>query len=99
MPPRFPMPPSLHPLPPAFPCNPFLPPDPRLMTSCSPAFAPSFMFSQEDLDMILYGYAKNKVNEALPGHALSGLRIGQYSPTGHFDSILYNTQMCLLPKT
>ena len=39
---------------------------------------PSFMFNQEDLDMILYGYAKNKVNEALPGHALSGLRIGNF---------------------
>ena len=39
----------------------------------------TFMFSYEDLDTVLYGYAKNKVNEHLPGHALSGLRISDLS--------------------
>jgi hypothetical protein len=38
-----------------------------------------FMFSQEDLDMVLYGYTKNKVGEQLPGHALTGLRISELS--------------------
>lgn len=38
-----------------------------------------FMFTQEDVDMILYGYARNKVNEQLPGHALSGLRVSELS--------------------
>ena len=55
-------------------------PDPR--TIFPGAFVhpfPSFMFTQEDLDMVLYGYARNKVNEQLPGHALSGLRTGELS--------------------
>ena len=77
------LPPARIPLPPlvplASPGAPFPFPDPRLV-ACSPSpFPPSFMFSQEDLDMILYGYAKNKVNEQLPGRALSGLRIGELS--------------------
>ncbi|ELU07782.1 hypothetical protein CAPTEDRAFT_103287 [Capitella teleta] len=51
-------------------------------------FTPSFMFNQDDLDMILYGYAKNKVNEALPGHALSGLRIAVISKGTRFGPFL-----------
>ncbi|XP_064637436.1 PR domain zinc finger protein 14-like isoform X2 [Lineus longissimus] len=47
-----------------------------------------FMFSQDDLDMVLYGYAKNKVGEQLPGHALSGLRISELSHG--IDRILSN---------
>ena len=54
--------------------------DPRMMFP-SPFMAPfpGLMFTQEDLDMVLYGYARNKVNEQLPGHALSGLRTGELS--------------------
>ena len=35
--------------------------------------------SQEDLDMVLYGYAKGKNGEQCHGHALSGLKIGDIS--------------------
>ena len=40
---------------------------------------PGLLFSQEDVDMVLYGYARTRVNEHLPGHALSGLRSSQLS--------------------
>ncbi len=43
----------------------------------SPFQAP--LFSQEDLDMVLYGYARNRAGEQITGHALSGLRIGELS--------------------
>ena len=41
----------------------------------------TFMFAQDDLDMVLYGYARNKTagEGQMPGHALSGLRIGELS--------------------
>ncbi|XP_046334592.1 PR domain zinc finger protein 14-like isoform X1 [Haliotis rufescens] len=35
--------------------------------------------SQEELDMVLYGYAKGKTGDQYHGHALSGLRIGDIS--------------------
>ena len=63
-------------------------PDPRAAAAVAAAAAaagvapvpyPGLMFSQEDVDMVLYGYARNRVNEHLPGHALSGLRIGELS--------------------
>lgn len=38
-----------------------------------------FEFSREDLDMVLYGYAKGKENHPSLGLALSGLRIGELS--------------------
>ena len=37
------------------------------------------IFSQEDVDTVLYGYAKHKAVDQLSGHALSGLRIGELS--------------------
>ena len=49
---------------------------------------PGFVFTQEDLDMVLYGYAKNKVTDQFPGHALSGLRIGELS-YGELDMNVY----------
>ncbi|XP_013402611.1 PR domain zinc finger protein 14 [Lingula anatina] len=52
--------------------------EPRFPLS-NPAPFGGAMFSQEDLDMILYGYARNKINDHLPGHALSGLRISDIS--------------------
>lgn len=41
-----------------------------------PMGIPTFSFSQEEVDMVLYGYTKNKQGEKLNGHALSGLRLG-----------------------
>lgn len=38
-----------------------------------------FDFTGEDLDMVLYGYAKGKENDPSLGLALSGLRIGELS--------------------
>lgn len=41
-----------------------------------------FTFSQDELDMVLYGYAKNSGSTGqlqIPGHALSGLKIGDLS--------------------
>ena len=35
---------------------------------------PAFSFSQDDLDMVLYGYTKSKTEGKNSGHALSGLR-------------------------
>lgn len=41
----------------------------------------TFQFSQEQLDMILYGYTKNSDTKTpnTAGHAISGLRIGNLS--------------------
>ena len=68
--------PSLVPLP-----SPFHPGmmDPRAMGP--PMGFPTFVFTQEDLDMVLYGYARGKPGSpgASQGHALSGLRIGELS--------------------
>lgn len=41
-----------------------------------PLGVPTFSFSQEEVDMVLYGYTKNKQGDKLNGHALSGLRLG-----------------------
>ena len=49
----------------------------------SPTFPVGLVFTQEELDMVLYGYARNKNGHQLPGHALSGLRIGQLSYGGY----------------
>ena len=40
---------------------------------------PGVMFSAEDLDMVLYGYARTRPGDSPQGHALSGLRIGELS--------------------
>nr|CEP16118.1 PRDM14 [Platynereis dumerilii] len=40
---------------------------------------PNFMFTHEDLDMILYGYTKGQNPKNGQGHALSGLRVGELS--------------------
>ena len=40
---------------------------------------PNLLFTQDNLDMVLYGYARTKGHEQIPGHALSGLRLGQLS--------------------
>lgn len=45
-----------------------------------------FTFTLDELDMVLYGYAKCKMNEKYPGHALSGLRIGDLS---HGKEVFY----------
>ena len=42
-------------------------------------FGVGFMFTQDDLDMALYGYAKNRGEDQVVGHSLSGLRIGELS--------------------
>lgn len=70
--------PALVPLPPFHPPG-IIPGDPRMMGP--PLGYPTFVFSQEDLDMVLYGYARGKPGSpgATQGHALSGLRIGELS--------------------
>ena len=49
------------------------------------------MFTMEEMDMVLYGYAKAKQETPSgggTGHALSGLRIGELS-YGEYSYILY----------
>ncbi|KAJ8301881.1 hypothetical protein KUTeg_020868 [Tegillarca granosa] len=41
-----------------------------------PLGIPTFTFSQEDLDMSLYGYTRNRQHNKCNGHALSGLKLG-----------------------
>ena len=53
-----------------------------------PIGVPTYNFSQEEVDSVLYGYTKSS-EEKYNGHALSGLRLGDISH-GKFDSfILY----------
>ena len=70
--------PALVPLPSPFQPG-MIPGDPRTMGP--PLGFPTFVFTQEDLDMVLYGYARGKPGSpgASQGHALSGLRIGELS--------------------
>ena len=44
------------------------------------------LFTQDDLDMVLYGYVKSKSEDQLIGHSLSGLRVGELS----YGNILSN---------
>ena len=60
--------------------------DPRFPVQAGPPM-PALMFTQEDVDMVLYGYARNKAAAQVPGHALSGLRTGELS-YGTFTSVL-----------
>ena len=39
----------------------------------------NMLFTQENLDMVLYGYAKANSRDHIPGYALSGLRLGELS--------------------
>ena len=45
--------------------------------ACRNSAFPGLAFTQEDLDMVLYGYARNRVRERFPGHAISGLRTSE----------------------
>ena len=65
--------------------TPHTPQPPAMLT---PPLLTGLVFSQEDLDMVLYGYARNKTSEQLPGHALSGLRLGDLSH-GELHSSMY----------
>lgn len=60
--------------------------DPR--TNSFPACHPfaGFLFTHEDVDMALYGYAKNRTDDQMIGHSLSGLRIGE---------LTYGRSLCL----
>lgn len=49
--------------------------NPRLVP---PLGIPTFSFSQEEVDSVLYGYTKNKT-ERCNGHALSGIRSSDLS--------------------
>ena len=49
--------------------------NPRLVP---PLGLPTFSFSQEEVDSVLYGYTKNKT-ERCNGHALSGIRSSNLS--------------------
>ena len=48
------------------------------MTPGTVTSAQGVVFSQEEVDMALYGYARSREKQG-PGHALSGLRVGQLS--------------------
>eukprot|EP00106_Octopus_bimaculoides_P010424 XP_014777866.1 PREDICTED: PR domain zinc finger protein 14-like [Octopus bimaculoides] len=67
--------------PPVMPLRYAPPPRPPLPPPPPPPTMPfvGFTFTLEEVDMVLYGYAKCKMNEKYPGHALSGLRIGDLS--------------------
>lgn len=60
--------------------KPFPPRMPQSTKTCLSGVPPAFqlIFSQEDVDMVLYGYARSS-SAHVPGHALSGLRIGHLS--------------------
>ncbi|XP_012943945.2 PR domain zinc finger protein 14-like [Aplysia californica] len=40
---------------------------------------PALTFSQEELDMVLYGYTRGRSSDRYHGHALSGLKFGELS--------------------
>ncbi|KAK2193482.1 hypothetical protein NP493_12g06025 [Ridgeia piscesae] len=61
----------------AFPGDMGPPQHPQGLTGGLPS--PGVVFTQEDVDMVLYGYARIRGNRQIPGHALSGLRIGELS--------------------
>ncbi|KAH9512540.1 PR domain zinc finger protein 14 [Bulinus truncatus] len=50
------------------------------------AQAPRLTFTQEELDMVLYGYTKGRTSDRYHGHALSGLKFGHVSHS--IDKIL-----------
>lgn len=55
----------------------FLSPSPKPVDMCSPTY------SQSELDMLLYGYAKSKTpgtGHALSGLCLSDLKFGKFTP-------------------
>ncbi|CAH1788532.1 unnamed protein product [Owenia fusiformis] len=55
-----------------------------------PVHFQGIMFTQEEVDMVLYGYARNKVTELSNGHALTGLRTNDL--THGIDRILSGNQ-------
>lgn len=95
--PRQPLPalvPMMHPF------SPHPVPSPRSSTpQQAPGMPPppgvlgGLVFSQEDLDMVLYGYARSKTNDQLPGHALSGLRLGDLSHGESPFTIYYGSKL------
>ena len=68
---------SLIPVPASFPGGMGPPQHPQCLPGTFPS--PGISFTQENIDMVLYGYARIRGNRQIPGHALSGLRIGELS--------------------
>ncbi|CAG5115933.1 unnamed protein product, partial [Candidula unifasciata] len=48
------------------------------VTTAAP-IPPPLTFSQEEVDMVLYGYTKGRASDRFHGHALSGLKFGHVS--------------------
>ncbi|KAK2151076.1 hypothetical protein LSH36_376g01019 [Paralvinella palmiformis] len=59
---------------------------------CQKSSPSNVLFTQENLDMVLYGYAKANNRDHIPGYALSGLRLGELS-----HGLDYNTNTSSIP--
>ena len=77
---------SLIPVSACFPGDMGPPQHPQCLPGTFPS--PGISFTQENIDMVLYGYARVRGNRHIPGHALSGLRIGELSYGKYIELLL-----------